>query len=309
MQIKFFKKIKLPKKIYWREVLAVFLLVICVYFFHQQRREVQAIIPYLHRANNGWLLLATLVTGIYIICQSSMYLFSFAAIDTSFPLGRAIELFLKRNFLSTFLPGGGVSALAYVPKAVKRAVPDRMKIHQASGLFGFAGVLSTFIISLIVLLLAAGSGKSKDMQQTIIGLVVLTIFIALLLFILYNIRRERALYQWIKRHFPKTALTLLEVTGASVDGKWYLLTVVASLGVEVCGIAHLYIAMLAANVAPSLQAAGLAYVISVLLMVASPFLKGVGAVELSVVYILGNYGYTPIEALAIAIIYRVFEFW
>src|SRR3954465_7146511 len=193
MQINFFKKIKLPKKIYWREVLAVFLLVICVYFFHQQRREVQAIIPYLHRANNGWLLLATLVTGIYIICQSLMYLFSFAAIDTGFPLGRSIELFLKRNFLSTFLPGGGVSALAYVPKGVKRTVPDRMKIHQASGLFGFAGVLSTFIINLIVLLLAAGSGKSNDVHQTFIGMVVLTIFMALLLLILYNIRKEKAL--------------------------------------------------------------------------------------------------------------------
>src|ERR1700712_5482065 len=99
MQINFLKKIKLPKKLYWREVLAVFLLVVCVYFFHQQRREVQAIIPYLHHANNGWLLLATIVTLIYILCQSVMYLFSFAAIHTRFPLDKAIELFLKRNFL------------------------------------------------------------------------------------------------------------------------------------------------------------------------------------------------------------------
>lgn len=309
MQLNFLKKIRLPKKIYWREVLAVLLLAVCVYFFHQQRREVRAIIPYLHQAGNGWLLLATLVTAIYIICQSAMYLFSFAAISTAFPLSRSIELFLKRNFLSTFLPGGGVSALAYVPKGTKRIVPDRMKIHQASGLFGFAGVLSTFIISLIVLLLAAGTGKSKDVQETVIGMVILTILIALLLFVLYNIRKEKALFQWIKKRYPKSALTLLEVTGASVNGKWYLLTVLSSLGVEVCGIAHLYIAMLAANVHPSLQAAGLAYVISVLLMVASPFLKGVGAVELSVVYILGNYGYTPVEALAIALIYRAFEFW
>src|SRR3954466_2484804 len=176
MRISSLKNIKLPKKFYWREVLAVFLLVICVYFFHQQRREAQAIIPYLHRADNGWLVLATGITAMFILYQSAMYLFSFAAISTKFPLNRAIELFLKRNFLSTFLPGGGVSALAYVPKGAKRTVPDRMRIHQASGLFGFAGVLSTFIISLIVLLLAAGSGNSEDMQQTVIGMVVLTMF-------------------------------------------------------------------------------------------------------------------------------------
>ncbi|TKK69001.1 lysylphosphatidylglycerol synthetase family protein [Ilyomonas limi] len=309
MQITFFKNIRLPKKFYWREVLAVFLLVVCIYFFHQQRREISLILPYLHQASNSWLLLAAVVTGIFVLCQSAMYAFSFNAIKTPFPLSSAIELFLKRNFLSTFLPGGGVSALAYVPKSVKRTVPDRMKIHQASGLFGFAGILSTFIISLTVLLLAAGGGNSKDMQQTAIGMGVLTILIALLLFVLYNIRKEKALYQWIKNRYPKTALTLLQVTGASVDGKWYLLTVFASIGVEVCGIAHLYIAMLAAGVHPSLQAAGLAYVISVLLMVASPFLRGVGAVELSVVYILGHFGYTPVEALAIALIYRAFEFW
>src|SRR6476646_5678018 len=98
MQISFLKKIRFPKKFYWREILAVFLLVLCVYFFHQQRHEVSAIIPYLHQANNGWLLLAMLVTGVFILCQSAMYLFSFAAIRTSFPLNRAIELFLKRNF-------------------------------------------------------------------------------------------------------------------------------------------------------------------------------------------------------------------
>jgi len=309
MQLSFYKNIQLPKKIYWREVLAVFLLVVCIYFFHQQRREIGQILPYLHKADNSWLLLAAVITGIYILCQSAMYVFSFNALQVSFPLSRAIELFLKRNFLSTFLPGGGVSALAYVPKGVKRAVPDRMKIHQASGLFGFAGILSTFIISLTVILLAAGTGNSKDMQQTVTGLVVLTILIALLLFALYNIRKEKPLYQWLKKRYPKTAITLLQVTGGAVAGKWYLLTVFASVGVEVCGIAHLYIAMMAAGVHPSLQAAGLAYVISVLLMVASPFLKGVGAVELSVVYILGHFGYTPIEALAIALIYRAFEFW
>src|SRR6478609_874177 len=99
MQINFLKKIKLPKKIYWREVLAVFLLLICVYFFHQQRREVARILPYLHEANNNWLLLAAVVTGVYILCQSAMYVFSFFAIATPFPLSRAIELFLKRNFL------------------------------------------------------------------------------------------------------------------------------------------------------------------------------------------------------------------
>jgi phosphatidylglycerol lysyltransferase len=67
--------------------------------------------------------------------------------------------------------------------------------------------------------------------------------------------------------------------------------------------------MLAIGATPSLQAAGVAYILSVLLMVASPFLKGLGAIELSMVYVLGQYGYSPAQALAITIIYRFFEFW
>src|SRR6266513_4065946 len=51
------------------------------------------------------------------------------------------------------------------------------------------------------------------------------------------------------------------------------------------------------------------YIVSVLLMIVSPFLKGVGSVELSMVYVLFFYGYSPINSLAITILYRLFEFW
>jgi len=53
----------------------------------------------------------------------------------------------------------------------------------------------------------------------------------------------------------------------------------------------------------------IAYIVSVLLMIASPFLRGLGAVELSMVYVLSLYGYTPEQSLAVTILYRVFEFW
>ena len=38
-------------------------------------------------------------------------------------------------------------------------------------------------------------------------------------------------------------------------------------------------------------------------------MKGLGAVELSLVYILTQFQYTPAQALAITAIYRLFEFW
>jgi phosphatidylglycerol lysyltransferase len=52
-----------------------------------------------------------------------------------------------------------------------------------------------------------------------------------------------------------------------------------------------------------------AYIIAVLLMVVSPFLRGLGAVELSMVYVLEQSGYSSVQALSITVLYRVFEFW
>lgn len=308
MEISFFnKKIKLPKYLYWREILAVLFLMIGIYFFHKERREVANIIPFLHTANKSWLLVATLITFVFVLFQSLMYVSSFRAINQKLSLKLCIELFLKRSFLSVFLPGGGVSALAYIPKSVKHQIKDKLIIYQASGLFGFAGVLSTFIISIVVAV--TSFNQNKNQNETTMGLLLLALFIFALFYLMYAVRKETKLFRWLQQKYPKAATRVKEIGGANVNAKQYIYTVLSSLGVEFCGIAHLYVSMLAVHAHPSLQAAGLAYVVSVLLMVASPFLRGVGAVELSVTFVLQTYGYTAVEALAITLVYRAFEFW
>ncbi|MBO9684633.1 MAG: lysylphosphatidylglycerol synthetase family protein, partial [Flavisolibacter sp.] len=70
-----------------------------------------------------------------------------------------------------------------------------------------------------------------------------------------------------------------------------------------------YIAMVALGFPASITASAAAYIIAVLMMIISPFLRGLGAVELSMVYVLEQFGYTSTQALSITILYRVFEFW
>src|SRR5205814_6840496 len=115
-------------------ILACLLLFIGIYFLRNQKHEVKSIFPYLQSADKGWLLAATAVTILFILLQSAMYVNSFAAIHTKLKWKHAIELFLKRNLLGVFLPGGGVSALAYTPINIKRSITDKIKIHQASGI-------------------------------------------------------------------------------------------------------------------------------------------------------------------------------
>src|SRR5678815_5655664 len=88
----------------------------------------------------------------------------------------------------------------------------------------------------------------------------------------------------------------------SITTQHFIYTVLFSLGVECCGILHLFIAAKALGLPASLSASAIAYIVSVLLMIVSPFLRGLGAVELSMVYILSLYGYSPVDALAITIL-------
>jgi phosphatidylglycerol lysyltransferase len=67
--------------------------------------------------------------------------------------------------------------------------------------------------------------------------------------------------------------------------------------------------MMALHVQPSIFVAMLGYIISVIFLIVSPFLRGLGAIELSMAFVLNRYGFTDIEAIAITFLYRFFEFW
>ena len=88
-----------------------------------------------------------------------------------------------------------------------------------------------------------------------------------------------------------------------------LAAILFSTGVEFSGMFHIFIAMLALGLPASFTVAAIAYIVSVLLMITSPFLRGLGAVEISLVYILETYGYSTVQALSITVLYRLFEFW
>ena len=292
----------LASKLYGKEVLACLLLLVSIYFLRQQRRQFGATLFYLHHAQFIWLLLALAVTTAYILLQSLIYVKSFSALGAPLGISKSIELFLKRNLISLFLPGGGLTALAYTPATVKNAITEKIKIHQASALFAFAGLVSTFFVGLpVVFLNVQGSSLA--------GLVIVAACILLVVAVFNAVHKMGRLYALLNQRFPRVGHQLYEFTNAPIRKNDFYLSIASSVGVEICGIIHLYLCMLAVGATPSLQAAGIAYIVSVLLMVVSPFLKGLGAIELSIVYILGRFGYAAPHALAIAFIYRFFEFW
>src|SRR5690242_9223574 len=137
----FYNSIKsFSPKVRWREILAILVILLAVIFFRNERKELYSIIPHIRQASPGWLLVALLLTACYFFFQGGMYRSCFAAIGLSLPWGYAVALFLKRNFISVFLPAGGVSALAYSPSQIRKAGFTKTQVYQASGLFGFSGL-------------------------------------------------------------------------------------------------------------------------------------------------------------------------
>ncbi|MBX9784294.1 MAG: phosphatidylglycerol lysyltransferase domain-containing protein [Chitinophagaceae bacterium] len=294
-------------KLYWREILALLMLLIAIFFFRSERKELHQIIPEIKHADGNWILAGLAVTVIYILSQACMYIMAFRALGIKYSIPHAAELFLKRNFLSVFLPAGGVSSLAYAPHHIRRQGIHSMQLHQASALYAFAGFLTVLIVGLPVIIIGVMNGNS--VSNAWIGLVILLLLLGMVLWALYLLKNKRGVYPFIQKKFPVVAEQLDELLNASITFNKVLGIVFFSVLVEFCGIAHVGIAMKALHIQFHPEAAALAYIISVLLMIVSPFLRGLGAVEFSIALILGWYGVSKSDGLSATILYRVFEFW
>lgn len=303
----FFNRLEQVGKTYGREIFAVFFLLVGIYFFRKENSELSSLVQHLHRANFYWVLAGIIVTILYILLQSGMYVSSYSAIGARIRWIQALELFLKRNFLSVFLPAGGISSLAYSPVGLRKSGLSKMQSGQASAIYAFVGIFTILIVGLPVLVFSII--RSGQFIGAVGGLSLAVLLLVTIFWAVRSIRKKRWLYHQISNHFPKFLPQLNETLGPNVSPSQFWLTTIYSLGVELCGILHLFIAAMAFGLPVSLQSSAIAYVVSVLLMLVSPFLRGLGAVELSMVYLLGRFGMTSVNALAITILYRLFEFW
>lgn len=294
-------------KIRWQEILAVLILFLAFVFFRSERKEMSSILPELYQAKPFWIVAGILLTGVYILLQALMYMFSFRVVGVQLKLMDALELFLKRNFLSVFLPAGGISSLAFTPRQLQRKSYPKNSIHQASALYGFVGIFTVFLVGIPVV--AYSAFINKNFGDSWIWLIGLGIFIAAVFWLVNSLRTKGLIYAFLEKYFPKKVSAVDEFFGGEIQKKHFYVTIFISILIEFCGIFHLLIAMYAFEVAGSFSAAAVGYTISVLLMLISPFLRGLGAVEFTLIYILANFGFSHSQGLGITLLYRVFEFW
>jgi phosphatidylglycerol lysyltransferase len=295
------------KNYYIKEVLGCLFILLAIYFFRHETRELASVSTIIGSSDAKWITLGILVTLGYIVSQGVMYYYSFKVLGVVTNLYDCIVLFLKRNFISVFLPGGGITSLAFFSKAIERNDVSKTQVSLASMIYGLVGILTVFIIAIPVMIYLLLT------EQHLVGelwaFAGITLLIVLLAAAIFSIIKKGWLYKKIIRYRPDLELIMNDISAGPFSRGSLIMTIVVSLFIELIGIIHLLIAMKALGIAYAPEAAIVGYVIATLFLVISPFLKGLGAVELSLILLLKRYGFSTSEATATTFLYRFFEFW
>jgi phosphatidylglycerol lysyltransferase len=278
-----------------------------VYFFRHERHELHGIVQSIGDARPGWVLIGLVLTAAYVLLQAAMYVFGFRAVGGAIGWGEAVKLFVRRNLASVFLPAGGFTSLGLFTRGLEERGERRTVIHFASTIYAIAGLVTVVIVAVPVLgYLFLRHGLSSDVALAFIALVVL---IAALLWLVRSLTRQGWAARWAAKLDPSLGAVLEEMGQGHVKRGEVLKTLLASLAIELVGIAHLYVAMQALGLGSHWELAATGYVVAVLLLIASPFLRGLGAIEVSMTVALVQYGMLEAQALGAVLLFRLFEFW
>jgi phosphatidylglycerol lysyltransferase len=279
----------------------------CIYFVKHEGYELNQSLFLIKKAQPWWLLVGFLVTVAYLIVHGNMYVSSFRAMQAKVSFSSAFILALKRSFISVFLPAGGVSSLAFFTSIIEKQGVTKTKIHLASTIYGIAAFGSLIIVAIPAVLLLF---LSNDLSSNILWAFMVLIFAVIFLILaLRSLLKNGLVFNLLKKISPKIIVIFKELKGQEYSSRAIFMTVFWSLLIELCGVIHLFVAMKALGFDGSIKIALIGYVVATMFLAISPFMRGLGAVEISLTLILVSFGIPQIQAISITFLYRFFEFW
>jgi phosphatidylglycerol lysyltransferase len=284
-----------------------FFIVLAAWFIFHQKHELNTVRLVIADANKYWIIAGLGLVLFYIFIQGVMYVTSFASINVRLKLWDAIILFLKRNFVSVFLPAGAVSSLAFFSSEIEKKGITKTQVYISSSIYAFVGILSVVIVAIPAFMFVVSGGNLGESKWYALSGVVSILL--LFVYVYYSFLRKGKLYNRVIKIYPKAEVFIDEVKNNKINRKQFIFTVLISVLIEFVGIAHVYISMLALNFPASLSTSIIAYIVVVIFLIISPFLRGLGAIEVSMTYVLLHSGFNNIEAVSITVLFRFFEFW
>ena len=171
------------------------------WFLKKERTELSNVKDILVNADLLWLAAGILLALFYCFLQGLMYVTSFATANARITIWEAVILFLKRNFISVFLPAGGVSSLVFYTGEIEKKGITKTQIYFGSSIYGFVGILSVVIVAIPAFILALtrkSIGSSEWMA--LLGMISM---LALFYYAYHLISSKGKLYRWLLHRYPK----------------------------------------------------------------------------------------------------------
>ncbi len=178
------------RKIILEFIFTLFFFAIGIWFIKHEGAELTEIKKVLITARWKWVLIGIGLTALYIFLQGQMYVYAFASGHTKVSLIDSTILFIKRNFISIFLPAGGISSLAFFTGTIENKGIRKTQIHFASTIYGFIGILSVVIVAIPAFLYAIYKGVIGSAEWfalvTMLFLILILFFLSVFIFCYTN---------------------------------------------------------------------------------------------------------------------------
>ncbi len=279
-----------------------------IYFIKHEKAELAEVKTVLILANKWFVLIGMLLVFLFIVVQGFMYQYSFKAVNKFISLKMGILLYLKRNFISVFIPAGTVTNMFFFNKEIeeKQGIEKIVTLY-ASTLFSISSIASSILMAIPAVILLFIKGGIKN--NILIGTSLAFISIILLAITAGSFVRKGTVFQILEKRVPSFSTILNNLREYPINKIQLFKVLVFSCLIEIIGVAHLYIAMIALNFEPSLYIAIIGYAMVLIILLSSPFLRGIGAIELALTYTLTLFGYSAVAALSVVFLFRFFDFW
>src|SRR5437899_8942237 len=221
---------------YWKEILGFLFILLAIYFIKHEHGELRDVGFTLRSSQWEYLILGILFTVVYLFLQAAMYVYSFKTVGSKVPFFLSLKLFLKRNLISVFLPGGGVTSLAFFTREIENKRVSRTKINFASYIYGFIGILSVLLVALPVFIYLFLTNKLAINEiGAFIGLASL---LSVLGIATYSLLHKGWVYKLVLKYSPELEVVWQETVRQHFSQSNLFTTIFISILIEFVGIAH-----------------------------------------------------------------------
>lgn len=300
--------IKTNKKLILKIAFAALFILLGIYFIKHEKAElVQVKIVLLH-ADKWLVVLGLSLVFFFTVVQGWMYLYSFRAVQKNISLFSGILVYLKRNFISVFIPAGMVTNIFFFNKGIEEKYGiDKSYSYYASTIFSICSIASSILIAIPTLFVLFLKGGIND--DILVGISIILIIIGMLVYLIVSLKNKGSIFRFLEKKTPEFAATLNVLYTYPIKRMEVVKVLLLSCVIEIIGVAHLYIAMVALGLTPSIMVALIGYTLVLIILMSSPLLRGIGIIEVSLTYALTFFGFSIVNALSVAFLFRFFEFW